>query len=700
MSDSPVLAKGRLCFSNKKEQHFGIWNILTRYLNLLFTIPQLLQLQNTVLNCLEVVVDVREGPHAVLPTSRKQCIPVTLRQLQEISERARRVEDERRKSTGARACNSNDEETMMHDRYARLLVFVVVRILPTPPTNGYTDAHMYCVGFISTHDPHVMFATLRKAGQNACDTPDATHGALAYNEPTSIMSAPITSQEDCKLVCIGNMTNTRLEVQQLLKQWHKQRLQLMGQVNTSSVAAFGGSLRASSASVSSSSSSSARRAENDNKRRKLKAPVEVVEVVDLEEEKSDRSDLTCGLQATSCKDSNTKAMICSSSSRSYGKKKHEQKDKEEQVKVDVEVVEEQAEEQEEERHEEKEEDPSSCHTGVLEPSDTSPSSSPTSVEQSTSIQHNVSTTTTHNIHDPQPLSESSSDLGPLKHIASPPRPSTLGATDVVANNPLPAHGGSSRVSPAHSPNSSANEEDSRQGRLAAALLVPLRPLDSLNATINVVRTACLARQRLAVIAEILHDGVESMHFAQLQLLMYADHEALSVGMHLQCASNVAQHTEAPLHEQQCAAFFVCMAACLTERRVRDWYVNGEAFLGECLYRILCCNSGARQCAYEQVMELHNTPNALDAYQVDAQVQWVQAARHRAESVISLLQRAMHIDPETGMLSDQSPTMPEETEDILCELKMLLLTMHRRYCVDVLGEVEKKDGDVGDSGVDE
>lgn len=221
--------------------------------------------------------------------------------------------------------------------------------------------------------------------------------------------------------------------------------------------------------------------------------------------------------------------------------------------------------------------------------------------------------------------------------------------------------------------------------MAAALLVPARPLNRPTDSINVIRTACLARQRIVVLADLMRNGVECMQFGQLQMLLYTNQEPLSSNMRYHCSSVMSRRTEALLEEQQCAAFLVCMAACLTSRTLRAWYCDAEALLGECLYGTLCNNSGARRCAYEQVPELNAARQSLDAYRTDAQEQWANVARQRAQRTVVMLQRALSIDEHTGMLGDTSPHIPEETEDMLFQLKTLLLTLYEQHCSDVAGE---------------
>jgi hypothetical protein len=230
-----------------------------------------------------------------------------------------------------------------------------------------------------------------------------------------------------------------------------------------------------------------------------------------------------------------------------------------------------------------------------------------------------------------------------------------------------------------------SSEDQRLGSLAVALLVPPRPTETPDTLVHLARTVCLARQRIAVLACLQSDGLESMQYDRLQMLLYANQDVLAATMNVSASSVLARRSEALEQEQQCAAFLVCLAASLASAQVCAWYMDSETYLGECLYRTLCYTSGARRCAYERTQDLHRDEQSqIDSYQMDAQVCWTKLARRRVSHTIGILQRAMNIDPDTGMLCDTSPTIPLETEDVLCELKSLLLRAYEDYCTSTCG----------------
>ena len=584
---SPILAKGLLQFSNKEQQYAGIMNVIMRYLNTLFTMHQLVRMQSTVLNCIEVVVDVRRGPRAVLPTSKTQCIPVPLRQLREINERAERDEQLR--------------SLQQQERCARLLALVVVHILPTKtiPTGSnanyaYTRAHMYWLGVISTHDPHVVHATLRKAGQNVCDAPSMmARGVVGGGDPSRerIDILPMASLEDCKLVCIGDLTSARLDLIRFLSQWHEWRSGSRPGVVLQEPSGNSSSRQERSIRVETSS------VDNNN----------IVTVEDKQENKEERS------EAESC---NTQV--------------HQE---------DVECI------SDDLPHSSSRSEIECCSSPPL------PSSSPPKEE---SVHIAIAAT----VQLPSNTEEKQGCLSPIS---------------------------TSALSPITATSSSYRAEDAHLGHLAASLLVARRPLERATDSVNFVHAVSLARQRLMILTDLMHNGVEWMQYGQIQLLQYVNHNAVSSGAHY--SSALTRRTEARLEERQCAAFLVCMAACLTERRIRAWYMDGETLLGECLYRTLCNNSDARQCAYEQVPELNNTNahNTPDAYRMDTQTRWTQTARQRVQTAVGVIQGALMLDADSGMLSDRSPSIPEELEDALCDLKGTLLSFHQQYCASVQGE---------------
>lgn len=246
-----MLAVGALSYHNRTQQHLGIMNVIKRRLQLMFRSDQLKEMQSTVLNRLEVIVDVRSGSRAVLPTGARQCIPIPLSQLKDITERAYLREQMLNSTVNKRAAISSSSSSVEcyqprkdcdglpthHQRQElststpelsrsslsflsapvasqcdRLLLLVVVipkqieadtgstfRMSTTSCNPQYTNALMYWVGVIGLQDPSVVHATLHKAGQSLLNQP---------------------SLEDCKLLRLDELTRTPIDVQRLFVQWH------------------------------------------------------------------------------------------------------------------------------------------------------------------------------------------------------------------------------------------------------------------------------------------------------------------------------------------------------------------------------------------------------------------------------------------------------------------------------------------------
>lgn len=644
---SPILAKGLLKFVNKGQQHAGILNVILRYLSTLFTMQQLAQMQSTVLNCIEVVVDVRRGPRAVLPTSKTQCIPVPLRQLREINEHALRVECDQLPSDTdpctAPVASGGDarrvRSTAQQERCARLLALVVVHVLPDKTTMGaattghvsYTRAYMYWVGVISTHSPHVVHATLRKAGQNVCDATTSigaevqSRGVLGGDGGGAMWGhvdvLPVASLEDCKLVRIGDLTNTRMDLVQFLMRWHEWRARTMP-----GSAPLGRSLRESSRHLVHDGSKSS--------------------IVTLDEEHRYKEEVRSEAEPIDlCAHESVRDVGC----------------------VSADLLPHSSLRLEDSRH---------SSSLSPSPSPSPPSSSPLPSEESVCAA---------NVQEDAVASCPLPHREEKKHSPIHQQSLSIPTTTVIS---------ASTSAPFSTAATGDDTEDSRLGHLAASLLVARRPLERATDSVNFAFATCLARQRLMVLADLMRDGVECVQFGQVQMLQYVNHNAVSSAAHY--TSKLTRRTEAQREERQCAAFLVCMAACITERRVCAWYVDAETLLGECLYRTLCNNSNARQCAYEQVPELNNTNahETLDAYRMDTQVQWTQMARRRALATMDMLHHTLAIDADSGMVSDQSPSIPTELEDALCELKGLLLALHQQHCANTEGDEEdpQKDGE--------
>lgn len=270
------LAIGWLKYNSLAQQQLGITNVIGTLLHSLFTAEQLSCMKNTVLKHMQIVTDVRHGPHAVLPTSSSQSIPVSLSQLKSIVQRAKQVEDletlnivnalqseeARAKLQHARTAllsrhirprtrfqDVHEMDFYPENQYARLLLLVVVHVMdPSMPSNGfsakhsiapltsldssssvecrqqvahYTTARMYWVGVISTHDPHVVYAELRKAEHNMMDVQSL---ALIRND----CSATSVHVEDCKLLQLSTLIHTLANVKRTFAQWHSWRMQWNG----------------------------------------------------------------------------------------------------------------------------------------------------------------------------------------------------------------------------------------------------------------------------------------------------------------------------------------------------------------------------------------------------------------------------------------------------------------------------------------
>lgn len=286
-----VLATGMLKYSNLDQQHRGITTVISRRLHSLFSSKMLTAMKDTVLNRLEIAVDVRSGVHFD-PRSDgcgTQCIPIPLRRLREVVQRAGYLEKQDDGGAGgesslqlqharkelllaSHARNSSsaplDGKTSgsrPENQYARLLMIIVVCIpkedsdthdqsmtvddtrnaidsevssssTPPPTTTmratqptavatatKYTHARMYWMGVVSTHDPRLIHAELRKAGQ-------ATYSVLhtSGSDSRNTTTGQYAAIEDYKLVRMDMLIRTPIEIQRVFAQWHLWRLQWSG----------------------------------------------------------------------------------------------------------------------------------------------------------------------------------------------------------------------------------------------------------------------------------------------------------------------------------------------------------------------------------------------------------------------------------------------------------------------------------------
>lgn len=224
-------------------------------------------------------------------------------------------------------------------------------------------------------------------------------------------------------------------------------------------------------------------------------------------------------------------------------------------------------------------------------------------------------------------------------------------------------------------------EDLHMGRVAAALLIPERPTLSLSDRIHWARVRCMAQQRVQLLSCLQEETRCILHYDRLQMLLYADQECLSHTMGVPRTSMLARRTEASLDDQRCAAFLVCMAACLLPRASRSWYVECETLLAHGVYQALCCTSSAQQCAHEQVSVEWNMHDLTEdgTYHALALEHWTTLASRRVQCTIERMQNVLYIDPETGIVDDtRAMAIPKDTEDALCDLKALLLQAYEQH----------------------
>jgi hypothetical protein len=294
-----VLAKGTLKYSNLDQQHRGITTVISRRLHSLFSSKMLTAMKDTVLNRLEIAVDVRSGmqfdPSSDGCGGGVQYILIPLRRLREVVQRVGELEKlvdrggesslqlqharkelllaSRAQNSSSTLLDGNTSGSRPENQYARLLMIIVVCIpkegsdaldksmkmddvkdvedgettTPSTPSRSarsatatitkYTHACMYWMGVISTHDPRLIYAELRKAGQatNSMVHTSAS-GNTVVGQTTSIGSGiggtsthqQYAAIEDYKLVRTDILSRTPIEIQRVFAQWHLWRLQWMG----------------------------------------------------------------------------------------------------------------------------------------------------------------------------------------------------------------------------------------------------------------------------------------------------------------------------------------------------------------------------------------------------------------------------------------------------------------------------------------